>query len=301
VVAAGNPVHPEVRSVSEADLNAAPPAARPRYLAVLAMPGGPADAWREHSRGLWEGWGYVPVADGAWGSLLERELEPAQAEAGPILDAWYAPRGTAAVAGMSVAAGHVLRRGDLVVSPAGDMARLAPEGRRPLKPVEGLRIRLLNCGSPDAAGKPLGAVYVYESGRWVRGGAAAGMSGGPMIGDGAYAREARADNRSTRLTAKNGASYLAWVGWYPPSLPDNTPVTVRTEVLCSRECVLGNMGRVHSVEERIAPGAWRTARIDLTYRRAEDPQHYSIGITGCRAGDWLEVREFEMLPGLFPF
>jgi hypothetical protein len=293
VVAAGNPVHPEVRSLSADEIAGMPAAARPRYLAVLPMPGAPPEAWRAR-------WDYQPVVRGANGALWERALPPARTASAAVLDAWYVPAGIPALAGTSVPPGHTLRPGDLVVSADGALLRLAPEGRQPLEPSDGVRLRLRNCGPLDSAGKPLGAGYRREAGQWISD-IAPVLSGAPVIGQGKFRAEARPGG-SQRITAENDASFLAYVGRYPASLPDNTPVTLRALVRCPKGCVLAAIGRLHGAEQHVGAGEeWTTARLQFVFHRADDPQHYSIGINACRAGDWFEVRGFELSAGAFPF
>lgn len=67
VVAAGNPVHPEVRAFLPEDLDRLPPAARPRYLAVLVTPG---FDWRPHYARRLESWGYHAIALSQTGAVL---------------------------------------------------------------------------------------------------------------------------------------------------------------------------------------------------------------------------------------
>jgi hypothetical protein len=69
VVAAGNPVHPEVRALLPEELDALAPAARPRYLAVLVTPG---SDWRPHYAAKLSDWGYQARVERQYGALLER-------------------------------------------------------------------------------------------------------------------------------------------------------------------------------------------------------------------------------------
>jgi hypothetical protein len=69
VVAAGNPVHPEVRALLPEDLAALAPAARPRYLAVLVTPG---FDWRAHYGPQLAAWGYRAQKETATGALLQK-------------------------------------------------------------------------------------------------------------------------------------------------------------------------------------------------------------------------------------
>jgi len=66
VVAAGNPVHPEVRALLPEDLDAG---ARPRYLAVLVTPG---FDWHPHYAARLAGWGYRTRVETSNGAILER-------------------------------------------------------------------------------------------------------------------------------------------------------------------------------------------------------------------------------------
>jgi hypothetical protein len=66
VVAAGNPVHPEVRALLPEDLDAG---ARPRYLAVLVTPG---FDWHPHYAARLAAWGYRTRVETPTGAILER-------------------------------------------------------------------------------------------------------------------------------------------------------------------------------------------------------------------------------------
>jgi hypothetical protein len=73
VVAAGNPVDPAVRALAPEELDALPPAARPRYLAVMPAPGTDAAArWRELYGSRLAAWGYRPQAEIPMGGLFRR-------------------------------------------------------------------------------------------------------------------------------------------------------------------------------------------------------------------------------------
>ncbi len=70
-VAAGNPVHPEVRALLSEQVDALAPAQRPPYLAVLFSPGSEGEAvWRARHAGEFARWGYRTVKDGSFGLLL---------------------------------------------------------------------------------------------------------------------------------------------------------------------------------------------------------------------------------------
>jgi hypothetical protein len=66
VVAAGNPVDPQVRALLPEDLDAG---ARPRYLAVLVTPG---FDWHPHYAARLAAWGYRTRAETPTGAILER-------------------------------------------------------------------------------------------------------------------------------------------------------------------------------------------------------------------------------------
>ena len=73
VVAAGNPVHPEVRALAPEDLDAMPPDRRPPYLAVMPAVGVPAAGhWRELYGARLTGWGYRPQFETPQGGLFRR-------------------------------------------------------------------------------------------------------------------------------------------------------------------------------------------------------------------------------------
>jgi hypothetical protein len=206
-----------------------------------------------------------------------------------------------------VPGGRVLQLGDVVALFSGDLVRLAPEGRQSLERTDGLSIRLLNCGPLDSGGKPKGAAYQWESGKWLLRDAASGNppSGSlrPAIAAGAYREESlgEAGDPFLRLSAKNDAAFLAYIGRYPASLPDNAPVAIRALVRCPKGCVLAAVGRAHSKEIAVPAGGWSEVSLDVVFRQAENPQHYSLGLNHCRQGDWLDVRRLEAAPGFFPF
>jgi hypothetical protein len=68
VVAAGNPVHPEVRAFVADELDRLEPAARPRFLAVLVTPG---SDWRPHYAARIATWGYLPRIEIENAAVLE--------------------------------------------------------------------------------------------------------------------------------------------------------------------------------------------------------------------------------------
>jgi len=71
VVAAGNPVHPQVRSLLPDELAALPAAARPAYLAVMPTPGSAAAAgWRSEYGAQLAKLGYQPVVNGTLGGIF---------------------------------------------------------------------------------------------------------------------------------------------------------------------------------------------------------------------------------------
>jgi len=73
VVAAGNPVHPEVRSLLPDELAALPAASRPEYLAVMPTPGSGAVAtWRTEYSPQLAKLGYQPVVNGTLATLYRR-------------------------------------------------------------------------------------------------------------------------------------------------------------------------------------------------------------------------------------
>ncbi len=71
VVAAGNPVHPEVRAFLPDEMDALPAAARPKYLAVLVTPG---PDWRSKYAPKLANLGYKERFLGSNGALFERNL-----------------------------------------------------------------------------------------------------------------------------------------------------------------------------------------------------------------------------------
>jgi hypothetical protein len=309
VVAAGNPVHSAVLGLSAEEIDAIPAGGRPRYLALLATPGPVAGAWRIRHGAELARWGYVPLVEGRNGALFEAGVRPLKPGPGAVLDAWFVPQGATAMPGRIIPSGHVLRQGDVVALSSGELVRFAPEGRQPLERTDGLRIRLLNCGPLDTGGKPGGVAYRWESGKWLLQDAIFGnpLPGPgrrlrPAIGEGRYREEWR-EGRDPflRLSAENYAAFLAYIGQYPASLPDNTPVAIRAVVRCPKGCVLVAVGRLHSTERSVPGGGWSEARLDFVFRQAENPQYYSVGINQCRQGDWFDVRSFDLAPGLFPF
>ena len=309
VVAAGNPVQSAVLALSAEEINAIPAGVRPRYLALLMTPGPAAGAWRTRHAAELARWGYLPLVEGRNGALFECAVRPVRPGPGAVLDAWFVPQGAAAMPGQIIPSGRVLQPGDVVALSSGDLVRFTPEGREPLEPADGLRIRLLNCGPLDSEGKPRGVTYRWESGKWLLQDAIfgnplslRGRSLRPAIAGGRYREDWREGrDPSLRLSAENDAAFLAYIGQYPASLPDHVPVTIRALVRCPKGCVLAAVGRVHSVERSVPGGGWSEVSLNFVFRRAEDPQHYSLGIDHCRQGDWFDVRSFELAPGFFPF
>jgi hypothetical protein len=75
VVAAGNPIHPEVRTLLPEDLEALPLNLRPRYLAVLVTSGSEAALdWRTRYHDKLANWGYSVTVEVPYGALLERKF-----------------------------------------------------------------------------------------------------------------------------------------------------------------------------------------------------------------------------------
>ncbi len=73
VVAAGNPVDPAVQVLTPEELEALPPAARPRHLAVMPAPGTPAaSGWRDSYGPRLEEWGYRAQQETPTGGLFQR-------------------------------------------------------------------------------------------------------------------------------------------------------------------------------------------------------------------------------------
>jgi hypothetical protein len=70
VVAAGNPVNPNIRCYLPEQMNALSATQRPHYLAVLFSPGSDAaGTWRNY---VDSSWGYTPIRQGQYGMLLKR-------------------------------------------------------------------------------------------------------------------------------------------------------------------------------------------------------------------------------------
>jgi hypothetical protein len=70
IVAAGNPVHPEVRALLPDEMEDLPAAKRPRFLAVLVTPG---SDWRPRYAAKLTAWGYRSRAETQYGAVLERD------------------------------------------------------------------------------------------------------------------------------------------------------------------------------------------------------------------------------------
>ena len=315
-LAAGNPVDPAVRTLAAEDLEALPAASRPRYLAALLMPGSAeAGTWqRVHAADLAH-WGYTVAGDGAGGAILEQILPPAPVAGGASLDAWYAPAGTMAIAGVAEFSGHTLATGDVVADATGSLVRLESAGRQPVVPPAGTLLRLLNCGDLDltaghAPGRPRGAVYRLESGRWVA--AAPPVAAPPAVpspswntsaGDGRFEQQILTGDGEpfVRLRAATGARWLIYSAAYPDGLADGVPVTVRAVVRCPTGCSLSTAGHTPELDRPIPPGDWTTASLSFRYRRSGRPQHYALGLAACHAGDWFDVRRFDLRIGYFPY
>jgi len=309
VVAAGNPVQSAVLALSAEEIDAISDIVRPRYLALLITPGPVAGGWRLRHKTELERWGYVPLVEGRNGAVFEREILTFPPDPGALLDAWFVPQGVAAMTGQIVPGGHVLQPFDVVALSSGDLVRFVPQGRAPLGRTDGLRIRLLNCGPLDSGGKPKGAVYQWKSGKWLLQDASffdpmpgPERSFRPAIAEGRYREDwHKGRDPFLRLSADNGAAFLAYIGQYPASLPDHVPVTIRAVVRCPKGCVLAAVGRVHSVEKSVPAGDWSDVSVDFVFSPDENPQHYSLGINHCRQGDWFDVRSLGLAPGFFPF
>jgi hypothetical protein len=289
--AAGNPVHPEVRSLLLEEMESLPPADRPRYLAMLPMPGLP--SWRSRFGTAFANWGYVPVVEAGDGALLEREAGSAPASS--MLEAWYVPADTPALPGFPVPGGRLLQTGDTIALASGDLVQLNPNGRVALLPASGTRIHLLN-GGP-------GASYRWESGAWNLAAPripAEAPRWRPAISQGGFREESvdEAGFHFSRLRAENDADGLYYAVSFPESLPLDAPVRIRAMVRCPAGCVLAAAGSVHSAEKRIQAEQWTEVSLDFTFHRAEDP-HYSIGINHCRKGDHLDVRCLDAQLGYF--
>jgi hypothetical protein len=311
IFAAGNPVHPAVRALFPADLDALPSSARPRYLAALPTPASAAAAARRLRQAPdFVRWGYTIAADSGLGVLLERTFPPIPVAADTSLDAWYAPLGTVAISGMPVLAGHVLRNGEIVADPSGGLVRLDPRGRQPLQPAPGVVIRLRNCGDLKS-GRPSGAVYQWESGRWTltEARSAAGRKlPSPswytsMSDGGRFVQELLADGSIpfVRLRAENDARWLIYSAAYPDGLPDGVPVTVRAVVRCPRGCSLSTAGHSPELDRSVRSDDWTPLNLNFAFQRNGRPQHYAVGMAACHRGDWFDLRSFELRTGVYPY
>jgi hypothetical protein len=315
ILAAGNPVHPEVRTLTLEDLDALPPQERPRYLAAMPAPGtAQAANWRTLHAAEFARWGYTIAADTGLAAILERTFPPIAAPSGARLDAWYAPPRTTAIAGMAVL-GHALRNGDIVAGPAGDLVRLDPHGRQPLQLAPGLVMRLQNCGDLDfshgpSQGRPAGAQYRWDGDRW-RLSLAQTVAGAPLptplwnvsISEGRYRQEVLSEDSVpfVRLRAENDARWLIYTAAYPEGLPDGVPVTVRAVVRCPNGCSLSTAGHAPDLDQPVRAAGWTPVSLSFAYRRNGQPQHYAVGLARCRTGDWFDLRSFTLRTGLFPY
>jgi hypothetical protein len=311
IFAAGNPVHPAVRALFPEDLDALPAAARPRYLAALPTPASAAAAARRlHQAPDFVRWGYTIAADSGLGVLLERTFPPISVPANTSLDAWYAPSGTVAIAGMPVLSGHVLRNGDIVADPSGGLVRLDPQGRQPLQPAPGVAIHLRNCGDLKS-GRPSGAVYQWESGRWMLAeapSAAERKLPSPswytsMSDGGHFVQELLADGPTpfVRLRAESDARWLIYSAPYPDGLSDGVPVTVRAVVRCPRGCSLSTAGHSPELDRSVRSDDWTPVNLNFAFQLNSRPQHYAVGMAACHRGDWFDLRRFELRIGVFPY
>jgi hypothetical protein len=319
IFAAGNPVHPAVRALGSRDLDALPAAQRPHYLAALPTPGSAeAATWRVRHAAEFARWGYTIAADSTLGAILERTLLPVPSPPNPSLDAWYAPAGTIAIAGMPVLFGHVLRDGDVVADPSGGLMRLDPRGRQTLQPAPGLIVRLPNCGDLSfpkgkgaLQGRPSGAVYRWEAGRWnlLSGAQPSAEARLPLpswyasISGGRYSQELLTGEPAPflRMRAQNDARWLIYSAAYPDWLPDGVPVTVRAVVRCPHGCSLSTAGHTPELDQPILSDAWTVAHLNFEYRRNGRPQHYAVGMAACHRGDWFDLRSFDLRVGVFPY
>jgi hypothetical protein len=316
VFAAGNPVHPAVRALAPEDLDALSTAARPRYLAALPTPGSAeAATWRIRHAAEFVRWGYTIAADTRLGAILERTLPPLTLPEGTKLEAWYAPPGTMAIAGMPVAANYLLRNGDIVADPSGSLVRLDAAGRQPLSPAAGQVIRLQNCGDLDfthgvLTGRAAGAEYRWDGNRW-RPVESRPSADSPIpspawfasSGDGQFVRELLTDGSTpfVRLRAASDARWLIYSAAYPDGLPDGVPVTVRAVVRCPRGCSVSTAGHSPDLDRPIRSDDWTALSVSFAYQRNGRPQHYAVGLGACHRGDWFDLRSFELRVGVFPY
>jgi len=315
VLAAGNPVHPEVRAIEAAQLDSIPSSARPRYLAALPAPGSPeASTWRSRHDGDFARWQYEIAVNGGHGAILERTTPPAELPANSRVDAWYAPDGTIAIEGMPVPGGHVLRSGDVLADAAGALLQLGPQGRRPLQPASGVLLFLRNCGDLEFTagsprGLPAGISYRRQDGRWIPE-IARPVSTAPLpspswntsISDGTYQQEVLSDDTGpfVRLRAGHDARWLIYSAAYPEKLPEGVPLTIQAEVRCPRGCTLSTAGHHPELEKRVQSDTWTLVRLDLAYQKNENG-HYAVGLDACRRGEWFDLRSFELRIGVFPY
>ncbi len=315
VLAAGNPVHPAVRALDSGDLDALPAAGRPRYLAAMLMPGSvETSTWRLRHAAEFERWGYATAGDSAQGAILERTLPPVPAPADTRLDAWYAPAGSMAITGEAEFSGHVLRDGDVVADPSGGLVRLDPHGRQPLEPAPGAVLRLLNCGELDFTrgfppGRPAGALYRREAGRWIpaeAGVAAESRLPSPSwyasIGGGTYVQELPAGEGApfVRLRAASDARWLIYSAAYPDGLPDGVPVTVRAVVRCPNGCSISTAGHTPELDQPVRSDDWTTVNLTFAYRRNGRPQHYAVGMARLPSRRLVRFAKLRSARRLFP-
>jgi len=317
ILAAGNPVHPAVRALFRADLDALPATERPRYLAALPSPGSAeAATWRVRHAAEFARWGYTIAADSGLGAILERTLPPIPVPADTILEAWYALPGTLAIAGMPVFSGHVLHGGDIVADPSGGLVRLDPHGRQPLQPASGMVIHLRNCGDLQFTrdfpqGRPSGASYRWESGRWnltaARPAAETKLPSpswyASISDNGHYVQELLSDGPAPflRMRAESDARWLIYSAAYPDGLPDGVPVTVRAVVRCPNGCSLSTAGHTPELDKPVRSDDWTTANLNFAFQRNGRPQHYAVGMAACHRGDWFDLRSLELRAGVFPY
>ena len=316
-LAAGNPVHPAVAALAAEDLDALPATARPRYLAAMLMPGSAeASTWRTLHAAEFERWGYTSTGDAETGAILERSLPPIPAPAAEPLEAWYSPAGTVPIAGVTEFSGHTFRAGDVIADPSGALVRLDPLGRQPLAPAAGALIRLRNCGDLDLAngfppGRASGALYRWQAGHWMPAEARPAVpanlplpSWNASAGDGQFVQRVVVDDGPApyvRLRASTGARWLIYSAAYPGGLPDGVPVTVRAVVRCPYGCSISTAGHTPELDRPVRLDNWTTLSLTFTYQRTGRPQHYAVGLTACHAGDWFDLRSFELRPGVFPY
>ena len=285
IFAAGNPVHAEVRAIEAADFDALRASDRPRYLAALPTPGSPeAATWRERHQAEFARWGYTISANGKFGAIFERLLEPERVPADAHLDAWY------------LGLGGDPRTGEIAVDIRGRLFRLEPQGRRPLVPAEGVTLRLTNLG---------GALYRWRDGHWNDAAPppppGRGADWNASIGGGSFQELKLTGDAGpfVRLRANNDARWLIYSAAYP-DLPDGAPVTIEAVVRCPKGCSLTTAGHTPELETSIRSDDWQPIHLTYAFQKNGRPQHYAVGLNACHEGDWFDVRSFRLRMGSFP-